>query len=66
VSAGRLSQCQRVLDLLRQGPQTTVDLHAAYVLAVSCVIHRLRAAGHVIDTTVLPSGMALYTLKAAT
>ncbi len=61
----RPSQCQRVLGLLRDGPKSTVDLHGAYVLAVSCVIHRLRAAGHVIDTATLPSGMAVYTLVKA-
>ena len=61
----RPTQCQRVLDLLREGPRTTVELHAAYVLAVSCVIHRLRAAGNIIDTATLPSGMAVYSLVKA-
>ena len=56
------TQRERVLALLRERPQSTVDLHANYILAVSNVIFRLRVEGHRIDTVTLPNGVALYAL----
>ena len=56
------TQRERVLALLHERPQSTVDLHANYILAVSSVIFRLRLEGHVIVNTPLPNGVALYTL----
>jgi hypothetical protein len=56
------TQRERALALLRVGPQSTLDLHANYILAVSNVIFRLRLEGHVIVNTPLPNGVALYSL----
>lgn len=56
------TQPERVLALLRTGPQSTLDLRAHYVMAVGYVIFTLRAEGHAIRTTALPNRVALYTL----
>ena len=48
--------------MLRGGPKNTVDFHNACILCAATVIFRLRAEGHVIVNTPMPSGMALYTL----
>lgn len=62
-AAARLpTQQARVLELLRHGPQSTLDLHANYVLAVTNVIFRLRAAGHTIRTASMSNRVAVYTL----
>ncbi len=53
---------ERVLELLREGPKTTVDLHASYVLNPAVVVMRLRKLGHNIKTDSMPNGMALYSL----
>ena len=57
------TQRERVLDMLRTGPKSTLDIHGAYVLAVSNVIFRLRCEGHVIRNTPLPNGVAVYNLE---
>lgn len=48
--------------MLRGGPKNTVDFHNACILCAATVIFRLRAEGHVIVNTPMPSGTALYTL----
>lgn len=57
-----LTQGERVLARLREGPQDTLALRAEYIMAVGYVIFRLRAEGHVIHTTLLPNKVARYTL----
>lgn len=56
------TQPQRVLALLRQGPQDTLALREHFVMSTSYVIHRLRLEGHVIHTSHMKNRVALYKL----
>jgi len=62
VNARPATQPERVLAMLRNGPQSTLDIHADYIMAVSYVIFKLRAQGHHINSKRMPNGVAMYTL----
>ena len=64
VKARPPTQPERVLAMLRSGPQSTLDIRANYIMAAGYVIFKLRTEGHRIDRTRLPNGVALYTLIA--
>ena len=57
-----LTQRERVLDLLRQRPQSTLDLRASYIMASGCVVFKLRSEGHHIVSTRMPNRVVLYEL----
>lgn len=54
-------QCLAILDRLRKGPATNVEL-AALSLKYTSRISDLRAAGHTIKCKRLPEGLTTYTL----
>jgi len=55
------SQRQAILDRLRRGPATTVEL-AAIALKYTGRVSELRQAGHVITATPIEGGVYRYTL----